>query len=221
MVGVQMSLGDDVHTELRRRLIAGHFDPGEKLKEEHVAAELGVSRTPVRAAIQRLIDEGLLVAAPKRGAIVTEWSNADTEEIFELRVLAEGQAAAWAAKNISDEEIEKMDVLNALIAVAVREQPEGYLDEIQSVNLEFHMALYDACGSARLRIFGSNLLKYPLVIGGFFIYSDEDAKESIRQHTEIVNALRLRNPEWAKAAVTSHLCAAMERFRNSKSRKEL
>lgn len=211
-----MSVSDDVHTELRRRLIAGHFDPGEKLREEHVAAELGVSRTPVRAAIQRLVAEGLLEAAPKRGAIVSEWRDSDTEEIFELRVLAEGQAAAWATRHITDEQLDRMDALNDRIARAVHEKRKGYLDEVQSTNLAFHMALYDACGSARLRLFGGNLLEYPLVIGGFFIYSDEDARESIRQHTEIVNALRSRNAEWARSAVTSHLCAAIERFRKSR-----
>lgn len=215
-----MSVSDDVHTEIRRRLIAGHFSPGEKLKEEHVAAQLGVSRTPVRAAIQRLVAEGLLEAAPKRGAIVTEWRDIDTEEIFELRVLVEGQAAAWATRHITEEEITQMDALNSRIAAAIRDKPKAYLDEVQTANFEFHMALYYACGSAKLRMFGSNLLEYPLVIGGFFIYSDSDALESVRQHTEIINALRARNAEWARSAVTSHLCAAMERFRKVRRDKD-
>jgi len=211
-----MSVSDEVHTELRRRLIAGHFNPGQKLKEEHIAAELGVSRTPVRAAIQRLVSEGLLETGPKRGAIVSEWRDSDTEEIFELRVLAEGQAAAWATRHITPEEIDRMEALNARIEKAVRTKPKGYLEEIQTANLSFHMALYESCGSARLRLFGTDLLQYPLVTGGFYIYSDADALESIRQHTDIVNALRSRNSDWAKSSLTSHLCAAIERFRRSR-----
>lgn len=209
----RMSVSDEVHAELRRRLIAGHFDPGQKLKEEHIAADLGVSRTPVRAAIQRLVSEGLLEATPKRGAVVSEWRTTDTEEIFELRVLAEGQAAAWATRHITSEDTDRMDALNARIERAVNEKPKGYLDEVKGANLSFHMALYETCGSARLRMFGANLLEYPMVTGGFYIYSDVDARESIRQHTEIVNALRSRNPDWARSALTSHLCAAIERFR--------
>jgi len=211
-----MSVSDEVHTELRRRLIAGHFNPGQKLKEEHIAAELGVSRTPVRAAIQRLVSEGLLETGPKRGAIVSEWRDSDTEEIFELRVLAEGQAAAWATRHITPEEIDRMEALNARIEKAVRTKPKGYLEEIQTANLSFHMALYESCGSARLRLFGTDLLQYPLVTGGFYIYSDADALESIRQHTDIVNALGSRNSDWAKSSLTSHLCAAIERFRRSR-----
>ena len=211
-----MSVSDDLHTELRRRLIAGYYDPGAKLREEHLASEFGISRTPVRAAIQRLVIEGLLETAPNRGAIVSEWGDSDTEEIFELRVFAEGQAAAWSTHRLTQDQLDRMDALNARIAVALRDKPRTYLDDVQSANLDFHMALYDACGSARLRIFGTNLLDYPLVNGGFFIYSDEDAYESIRQHTEIVNALRSRNAEWARSAVTSHLCAAIERFRRAR-----
>ncbi|MBL3575961.1 GntR family transcriptional regulator [Rhodovulum sulfidophilum] len=211
-----MSVSDDLHTELRRRLISGQYDPGAKLREEHVATEFGVSRTPVRVAIQRLVEEGLLEAAPNRGAVVSEWRDSDTEEIFELRVLAEGQAAAWATRHITDAELERMDALNTQIAQAVESKHKGYLDEVQSANLAFHTALYEACGSARLRLFGTNLLEYPLVIGGFFIYTDDDARESVRQHAEIVNALRTRNADWARAAVTSHLCAAIERFRKTR-----
>ena len=214
-----MSVSEDLHTELRRRLIAGHYDPGAKLREEHVASEFGISRTPVRAAIQRLVTEGLLQAAPNRGAIVSEWRESDTEEIFELRVLAEGQAAAWATRNITHDQLDRMDALNARIAAAVRDKPRADLDEVQSANLEFHMMLYEACGSARLRVFGTNLLDYPLVNGGFFIYSDEDAHESVRQHIEIVNALRSRNADWARSAVTCHLCAAIERFRRARRAK--
>jgi DNA-binding GntR family transcriptional regulator len=211
-----MSVSDDVHSELRRRLIAGHFEAGQKLKEEHVAGEFGVSRTPVRAAIQRLVAEGLLEAAPRRGAVVSEWSDRDTEEIFELRALAEGQAAAWATRYITDETLDRMRALNDEIARAIAAKPKGYLETIQAANLQFHMTLYETCGSARLRLFGGNLLDYPLVIGGFFIYSDADADESIRQHTEIVSALQSRNPDWARSAVKGHLCAAIERFRRAR-----
>ena len=211
-----MSISDDVHAELRRRLITGYFDPGQKLKEEHVAADLGVSRTPVRAAIQRLVSEGLLEPALKRGAIVSQWCDSDLEEIFDLRCLTEGLAAAWATRHISSEEVDRMEGLNDQIAQAIQDQPSAYLDVLQSANLAFHTAIYEACGSARLRMFGSALLEYPLVIGGFFIYSDEDALESVRQHKEIVNALRARSAEWARSATTSHLCAALERFRRSR-----
>lgn len=211
-----MSVSDEVHTELRRRLIAGHYDPGAKLKEEHIASEFGVSRTPVRTAIQKLVSEGLLEPAPKRGAIVSQWGDNDLEEIFELRLFAEGQAAAWAAERISDEQLAKMGELNDEIKKAIQTKPRKHLELIQQANLEFHLLTLEACGSARLRLFGASLLDYPLIMDGFFLYSDEDAMQSVRQHNEIISALTARSPEWARSAVTSHLNATRARFRKSR-----
>lgn len=208
-----MSVSETVHLTLRRRLMSGHYDPGSQLKEEAVAKDLGVSRTPVRAAIQRLVAEGLLEPAPKRGAIVTQWRREDAEEIFNLRIMVEGYGASLAARLIGPEEVARLERLNEAMARAVREKQEGYLDEVHRLNLEFHTGLFEAGGNAYLRTFGTGLLEYPLVIGGFYIYSDDDMAESIRQHGELISALRAGNPEWAKAAMTCHLAAAIERFR--------
>jgi DNA-binding GntR family transcriptional regulator len=210
-----MNVSEKVCLTLRRRLMSGFYDPGAQLKEETVAADLGVSRTPVRAAIQRLIAEGLLEPAPKRGAIVTEWRRSDAEDIFNLRIMLEGYSASLAARKISEERIDRMEYLNRCIEEAVLRKDEHYLDVVHRANLEFHQIIYDSCGSGHLRMFGSSLLEFPMVIGGFYIYSDEDMAESIRQHREIVSSLRARNPEWAKAAITCHLAAAIERFRRS------
>lgn len=214
-----MSVSDEVHNELRRRLIAGHYDPGAKLKEEHIAAEFGVSRTPVRSAIQKLVTEGLLEQAATRGAVVSQWGDEDLEEIFELRIFAEGRAAAWAARLISDEDLDRMDRLNAQIEAAIEDKPKGHLKIIEQANLDLHMTSLSACGSARLRSFGASLLDYPLIMGGFFLYSDEDARQSVRQHAEIITALRARSPEWAESAVVSHLSATRTRFRISRKSK--
>ncbi|MCD1635183.1 GntR family transcriptional regulator [Martelella mediterranea] len=216
-----MSVSDDVHTELRRRLIAGHFSPGEKLREEHIATELHVSRTPVRAALQRLITEGLLEAAPKRGAVVSQWTDNDIEEIFELRILAEGLAAAWATRNMSDADITKMEEMNRDIARAFEGKARNFRDIVQSVNHEFHMQIYQACGSARLRNFGTSLLEYPKLLGGFYIYSDNEIQESIQQHEDILHALRARNERWARSSVTSHLSAAFERLKRSRRKPQV
>lgn len=210
-----MSISDNVHLTLRRRLMSGYYDPGTQLKEEAVASDLDVSRTPVRSAIQRLISEGLLEPAPKRGAVVTEWSAKDAEDIFNLRIMLEGYGASLAARHIQDEDLDAMSTLNSQMQIALKESAEGYLDEIHRLNLAFHTSIYRACGSAHLRTFGCSLLEFPLVIGGFYIYDDADMNESFRQHGEIIAALRARNPDWARAAVACHLAAAIERFKRS------
>lgn len=209
-----MSVSDELHAELRRRLIAGHFNPGEKMREEHLASEFEVSRTPVRAAIKKLVSEGLLELVPNSGAFVRQWTENDVEEIFELRLLAEGTAAAWSTRHITDDDIEEMTALNEQIVEASQSNDLKRLDKVQAANHAFHMAMYETCGSARLRVFGSALLEYPNLMGGFYIYSEAEVQESIEQHREILRALKSRNAEWARASVTSHLYAALERFRN-------
>jgi DNA-binding GntR family transcriptional regulator len=210
-----VSVSDHVHLTLRRRLMSGHYVPGSQLKEEAVAADLGVSRTPVRAAIQRLITEGLLEPASKRGALVTQWRTQDAEDVFNLRIMLEGYSANLAAKLIDDEQLAELEALNAGILKAVQEKPEGYLDAIHRQNLAFHLGILAACGSVHLRNFGGSLLDFPLVAGGFYIYTDDDMMESVRQHGEVIAALRVRNADWARAAMTCHLAAAIERFKRA------
>jgi DNA-binding GntR family transcriptional regulator len=211
-----MNVSEKVYVALRRRLMSGFYDPGAQLKEEMVAGDLGVSRTPVRSAIMRLVAEGLLEPAPKRGAIVTEWRRSEAEDIFNLRILLEGYAASLAARKITEAQLARIEELNATMERAVAEKSDQYLDLVHRANFDFHHAIFDACGSGHLRMFCSSLLEFPMVIGGFYLYSDEDMAESIRQHGEIIASLRARNPEWARAAVCCHLAAAIERFRRSK-----
>ena len=210
-----MSVGEDVYSTLRRRLMAGYYEPGSKLKEEVVAADLSVSRTPVRAAIQRLIAEGLLEKAPTRGALVTPWRAQDAEDVFNLRIMLEGYGAALAARNATREEVDRLEAWNGEIAAAVESERSDRLSVIHAANLNFHTGIYAACGSAHLRTFGVKLLEFPLVIGGFYIYTLEDMRSSVRQHGEIIAALRSGNPDYARAAVACHLTAAIERFRRA------
>jgi len=181
-----------------------------------VAHDLEVSRTPVRAAIQRLIAEGLLELAPKRGAIVTEWRKTGAEEIFDLRILLEGHSASLAAQRISMEKLDYLEHLNDRIERAVREKEDNYLDVVHKANFEFHQTVFESCGSGHLRMFCASLLEFPMVIGGFYLYSEDDMAESIRQHKEIISGLRAHNPEWARAAMVCHLTAAIERFKKSR-----
>lgn len=211
-----MNISDKVYLELRRRLMSGHYEPGLRLREEAVATDLGVSRTPVRSAIDRLMAEGLLEPGQKRGAIVTEWREDDAEDIFRLRIVMESYAASLAAVKIEEDGIAQMEALNHTIADAVAGKREGHLDVVHGANLRFHQIIYESCGSVHLRQFGWKLLEFPMVIGGFYIYSEADMQESIRQHEEIISGLKSRSSDWAKAAMTSHLSAAIERFRRSR-----
>ena len=89
---------DKAYEILKQRVVGGTYAPGAQLKEEHLARELEISRTPIRAALKRLVDDGLATADPNRGVRVAEWTEFDIEETFELRGLLEAHAAELAAR---------------------------------------------------------------------------------------------------------------------------
>src|SRR5437870_10914880 len=96
-------------TELiREAIIDGRVEPGRRLKEEELARELGISRTPVREALLILQAEGLVVGTPNRGAIVRAHDSDDLRDLYDLRALLEGHGARLAAARISDEEVERL-----------------------------------------------------------------------------------------------------------------
>lgn len=215
-----MSVGETVYVALRRRLTSGHYDPGTQLKEVAVAEDLGVSRTPVRAAFSRLIAEGLLTPSPTRGAIVTQWRKSEALDVFNLRILLEGYGAFLAAQKRSDDQLSVLQNSTDRMEMALIRQGPNHLAELDSANREFHEMLYFASGSAYLRISGRNLLDFPMVMGGFYIYDRVDIEQSIRGHREITKGIELRNGEWARAAVVCHLNAAIERFKRSDGKTE-
>src|SRR5436190_2563510 len=96
-------------TELiREAILDGRLPPGQRLKEEELARELGISRTPVREALLILQAEGLVDAAPNRGAVVRSHDGDDLEDLYQLRALLEGHAARRAAASISDDALDSL-----------------------------------------------------------------------------------------------------------------
>ena len=207
-----MSVSDRVYQRIRRRLIASYYDPGTHLKEEVLAKEFAVSRTPVRSALLRLISEGLLTPGEKRGALVTQWKREHTADIFALRILLEGYGAMLCAKHATDAQITLLQKTCDQMEALYKDKPPDWVHRMDEGNLVIHKMLIEGSGSPYLAMSGRHLLEVPQVIGGFFIYEDADIEESLRQHREIVNAISVRDPAWAKAAVECHLSAALIRF---------
>jgi len=126
---------------LREMLLEGRFQPDERIREVPLAAELGVSRIPLRIVLERLAHEGLLAVRPTRGFVVQRFSTADIYEAIELRGLLEGMAARLAAERLEDpaEASELRDVQQELVLLVRRrkltlECLEQYID----LNARFH-----------------------------------------------------------------------------------
>ena len=103
-----LSLGSRAYQELKQIILEGQVAPGKKLKEGDLAEALGISRTPVREAINRLEKEGLVEIFPQRGAFVVEFTEKDVFELFLIRENLEGLAARLAAEKISESSLAKL-----------------------------------------------------------------------------------------------------------------
>jgi DNA-binding GntR family transcriptional regulator len=194
-----------IYAELRRRLMVGHYAPGAQLKEEALAAELAVSRTPIRSALRRLVDEGQLEAHANRGAFVAEWTARDINEVFDLRYLLEGHAAWLAAERASAEQVAELTTLNQRMAVLGREPGLEQIAELQVLNNRFHHGILQAAGSPRLSAMARTLVDWPLTVGAFYFFSEPDLAHSLHDHEDLVAAIASKDAVLAKGVMEVHL----------------
>jgi DNA-binding GntR family transcriptional regulator len=136
-----------VSDEIRRRIIAGTLPQGERIREEEVAAELGVSRNPVREALQTLTHEGFVEIEPRRGARVMVLSEERAAHLFEVREALEGLVAALAATRRTTEQLDQIARVTRAGLDAV---PSGELGELPALNTRFHELLVDAAANPLL-----------------------------------------------------------------------
>lgn len=202
---------DNTYAELRRRIMSGRYAPGEHLREEHVAQDLGVSRTPVRAALQRL-EADQLVTVQSRGAVVARWTDWDVAELFDLRILLEPHAAALAARRAEPHHIAVMDALNAEMLELAEGRTDADLARIEEINNAFHHLVLEAAGSGRLKGLAGPFVDTPVMIGSFYFYDPADILESARHHIVIADAIRRGNPGFAGRAMGYHLEISRARF---------
>ncbi len=199
---------DKAYQAVRDGILAGRYGPSTRITEQEVAAAAGVSRTPVREALRRLHAEGLVDFTPNQGAMVTNWSMADVDEIFELRALLEGYGAARAARLATPEQIAELQRLAEQQYSETQAREPGYLERIGQLNSAFHRRLQEASSSARLGRALSALLETALIMKTLQNYTAEDLLRSAAHHLELVRAIAARDPEWASSVMRAHLLAA-------------
>jgi DNA-binding GntR family transcriptional regulator len=202
---------DKAYGILRQRLVGGHYLPGFHLREEALALEFGVSRTPVRAALKRLVEDGLASADAGQGIHVAEWSEADIEETFRLRILLEPHATELAVQRGGDALVARLEACNERMASAIGQR--GAVVTIQQVNREFHLTLLEFSGSPRLRGMLEPMIDMPIVVRSFFLYSTEELNQSLHHHRDITFAARARDGVLGRNAMQLHLRMSHARVR--------
>ena len=199
---------DRAYEVVRSGIITGRYLAGARLTEQEIATTVGVSRTPVREALRRLDAEGLVEFTPNLGAVVTTWSESESDEIFELRAMLESYGARRAAVRATNEQITGLRRLAEQQHRESVERGAGHLERIGELNNRFHRAMQDAAASPRLVRALAGLIEAPLMMRTFQKYTAEDLLRSAQHHLELVRALEARDAEWAASVMFSHVHAA-------------
>jgi len=211
-------LRDRAYKHIHGKLLAGDLPAGRVLSEHALAREIGISRTPVREAIQRLEHEGVLEQVPRFGTIVRRPERRDLVDLYELREALEPYAAAQAAGLLGDQDLatlgklcDEIGAIAATLRKARRSVPSaGELRRLLAADLCFHMVLLRASGNRRLikiiadsqmltRIFGTPRQEHNLAV----------IERTHRYHRKILEVVTLRRGERARQLMAEHIHASM------------
>lgn len=181
-------LSEDVANHVRRRIMTGQVRPGDFIRLDETAAELGVSVTPVREALLTLRGEGMVEAVPHRGYVVTALSRADVTDIFWLQEQIAVQLALRAAAAVTAETIDRLEFLNHSLRAAVRAGVEA---EIVRFEFEFHRLINVSAGASKLAWFLNSALRYTPQE----LYSGDPGWQelTVTSHERLIEALKTRD----------------------------
>jgi len=199
------STADRVRDELRRLIIAGVLEPGRALNEKDVAEQLGVSRSPVREALQRLVAERLLVAARNKSVTVKRFTTEDVTEIYDARIAIENHAAvtvmADGPQRISETRALLEDALVQLRVALDADDPV----EVAEADLAFHQQLVRCGRNSRLTDAYLLLSAETLTCMARERLTLRSADELMRDHRELVDALVANDPDRMSWLIAQHL----------------
>ncbi|MCO1581135.1 GntR family transcriptional regulator [Crossiella sp. SN42] len=199
---------EKAYQTLRAGILDGTYEPTERLGEVDLAEGLGLSRTPVREALRRLEVEGLVELEPHRGARVAQWTRADVEELYDLRMLLESFLARRAASRISQTALARLAQLRDAMVAAAAPGPGQDLARVAEANCEFHAIIGAAAASPRVLTMLTTVIEMPLVLRTFHRYQPAELARSLSHHRELVDALTEGDPDWAEAVMRAHVLAA-------------
>ena len=202
------SLTDEIADVVRERILKGEYEIGEKIKENQIASELKVSRTPIREAFKLLENEGLIDYIPNRGCFAKGFTKQDVDDIYAVREALEELAVRWAVERITPEEITALEEQVDLMEFYTKKKDKKKVLELYA---SFHDVIYAA---ARSRFLAQVLRSYKEYIEKTrksIFYEQAYLENILSEHRAIFEAMRERDTEKAVGAIAKHLEASQDR----------
>lgn len=200
------SFSDQAERALRDQILRGTFAPGSRLNEVEISTDLGVSRGPVREAMQRLARDGLVVLQPHRGAFVRRLTLAEVSDLFEVRITLERKVAALAAERLTPAQQTRIEELrDGMPAVGDGVDPDAQFQGTHDI----HALLAEASANAALAAHVATVNRELLLLRTQSGQTPDRAQSAIDEHAELIAAVLSRDPQAAAAAMEEHLTKAL------------
>lgn len=198
---------------LRQQILDGTYASGSRLNEVEIADAMGISRGPLREALQRLVAEGLVEMFPHRGAFVRSFTSVELDQMYEFREIVESGAARLAAARASQSEVEGLREMLAetehLLQVAS--------DASYPASPDFHRRILELSHNPSLRRAGTDLQTQVRIARQSSARNPGRARAAFEEHREIAEAIARRDPKGAGEAMTRHLANSLSSARSGSS----
>lgn len=190
--------------DIRQAILSGRYPAGTQLRQDALAATYGVSRIPVREVLFQLEAEGLVRILPQRGAVVSELSPAEINDVFDLREMLEPRLFGASAPRLTAEDLQKLDEKQAEYVHAIA---AGQTDDYGRLNAELHMAMYHRANMPRTEQTVASLLQTSDRYTRVQLSNDAAMKTAMEEHAELIRMCREKRFDDACALLARHIAA--------------
>ena len=194
-----------VAERLRSRILAHTLAPGSWIDEQALAADFGISRTPLREALKVLAAEGLVTMKLRRGAYVTEVSERDLAEVYQLLALLESDAAGVVATEATDAQLGELETLHRQLEASVTDR-----DRFFAANERFHMRLLEIADNRWRNQMVTDLRKVMKLNRHHSLFKQGRLDASLKEHRRIMAALKSRNATRVRLLMQQHFARGKE-----------
>lgn len=198
--GGRRQLSDEAADHVRELIMSGQLLPGSHIRQDQVAADLGISATPVREGLLALRGQGFVILKPRRGFVVAPLSATDIRDLFEAQALLAGEIVARAVDQATPDVIEEAERLQGLLADAAQANDT---EEVERLNHQFHRALNLASDSPKLVWMLATSARF--APRRFFSSIAGWVDASVADHEEVLAALHDHDPEAGRRAMEEHI----------------
>jgi GntR family transcriptional regulator, rspAB operon transcriptional repressor len=202
-------MAGQAYKAIKERVIDGRYRPGQRLSEARLVQDLGLGRSPIRAALAQLRSDGWISVSPQSGTYIRSLTPEEIDDLVDLRLLLETHAARFAARSISIEELRKLRrAFRRLCPRGTERIDENYFEEYNEFDSILHDTIYKAAGNALIAGILSNVLDKVQWLKANAPISANRIKAGFAELDRLLKALEARDPDAAATLMHTHISKA-------------